>query len=168
MLSQVTAPRPLVGVNTIRANGLVGEALARDAIPELSGYDSVRAEVRYGSASRVDFLLESSNLPTCWLEVKSVTLQRISGLAEFPDCVSARGLRHLAELEAMVAAGDRATLLFVVQRNDCDSFALANDLDPAFSCALHQAAGRGVEVLVYRCEIGVGEIKISTRIPWAS
>ncbi|THD67301.1 DNA/RNA nuclease SfsA [Phenylobacterium sp.] len=165
MLSEVTAPRALVGVNTMRANGLVAEALKQEAIPELSGYRSVRAEVRYGTASRVDFLLEDSNRSACWLEVKSVTLHRGNGLAEFPDCVSERALRHVAELRAKVEAGERAVVLFVVQRNDCDRFSLAADLDPVFSDHLRKATANGVEALVYGCEMDRHGINITHRLP---
>ncbi|HEX3366665.1 DNA/RNA nuclease SfsA [Phenylobacterium sp.] len=162
--SDVAVTPALVGVNTMRANGLVAEALKREAIPELSGYGSVRAEVRYGTASRVDFLLEGSNRPACWLEVKSVTLHRGDGLAEFPDCVSERGLRHVAELRAKVEAGERAVVLFVVQRNDCDRFSLASDLDPVFSDNLRKATTRGVEALAYGCEMDRHSVSITHRL----
>ncbi len=91
---------------------------------------------------------------------------RTQGLAEFPDCVAARSLKHLRELEAMVAAGDRAVALFVVQRTDCSEFSACHDLDPAFALGLDQAAGRGVEVLVYACRVEVGGVWITHRIPW--
>jgi sugar fermentation stimulation protein A len=164
-LELVEVDGALIGVNTMLPNRLVAEALAAGAIPELAGYASVRREVKYGENSRVDFLLEAAARPTCWVEVKSVTLSRQGGLAEWPDCVSARGARHVAELEAVVAKGDRAVVLFLVQRNDCVRFALAADLDPAFSRALAQATAGGVEVLVYGCEVGPRRIGIAGRIP---
>ena len=130
----------LIGVNTMAPNRLVAEALAADAIPELAGYPSLRREVRYGENSRVDFLLQAPERPRCWVEVKSVTLSRATGLAEWPDSVSARGARHLAELEAVVRAGDRAVMLFVIQRTDCDAFETAADLDPVYAAGLRSAA----------------------------
>jgi sugar fermentation stimulation protein A len=156
----------LVGVNTMLPNKLVAEALAADAIPELAGYDVIRREVKYGEASRVDFLLEKGTGERCWLEIKNCHLSRTPPLAEFPDCVAARSTKHLGELEAMVRAGDRAVALIVVQRTDCDAFSACRDIDPAFAAALDRAADAGVEVLVYACEMGVDAIRVARRIDW--
>lgn len=166
-LELVEADGGLVGINTMHPNRLVAEALAADAIPELTGYSSHRREVKYGTNSRVDFLLEAEGRPPCWLEIKNCHLRRGGTLAEFPDCVAARSLKHLRELEAMVAAGDRAVALFVVQRMDCDAFAACHDLDPAFARGLGQAADAGVEVLVYACDMGVDAVNIARRLQWA-
>ncbi|HEX8233251.1 MAG TPA: DNA/RNA nuclease SfsA [Caulobacteraceae bacterium] len=156
----------LVGVNTFHPNRLAAEALAEGRIPELAGYAEVRREVRYGAASRVDFLLASPDRPRCWLEVKNCHFRREAGLAEFPDCVAARSLKHLGELEAMAAAGDRAVMLFVIQRSDCDAFAACADLDPAYAAGLGRAAERGVEVLAYACDLDCKEIRISRPLRW--
>lgn len=156
----------LVGINTLLPNRLVAEALAADAIPELTGYGAHRREVKYGEASRVDFLLTDPARPACWLEVKNVHLSRTAGLAEFPDCVAARSSRHLRELAAMVAAGDRAVALFVVQRTDCQAFSACRDLDPTFAAGLDRAADAGVEVLVYGCDVATGGIAITRPLPW--
>lgn len=156
----------LAGVNTMLPNRLVAEALAVDAIPELTGYDVHRREVKYGEASRVDFLLEKGTGERCWLEIKNCHLSRTPPLAEFPDCVAARSTKHLGELEAMVRAGDRAVALFVVQRTDCDAFSACHDLDPAFAVALERAADAGVEVLVYGCEMSPADVRIARRIEW--
>jgi sugar fermentation stimulation protein A len=166
-LELVEADGGLVGVNTMHPNRLVAEALAADAIPELAGYESVRREVRYGADSRVDFLLEDPARPRCWLEVKNCHLRRAGTLAEFPDCVAARSAKHLRELEAMVAVGERAVALFVVQRTDCDAFAACHDLDPAFARGLDQAANAGVEVLVYACEMSPERVRLSHALPWS-
>ena len=156
----------LVGVNTMHPNRLVAEALAAGAIAEFADYTSVRPEVKYGVASRVDFVLEGEGRPRCYLEVKNVHLHRDGGLAEFPDCVAARSAKHLRELSDMVAGGDRAAVLFVVQREDCDAFAACHDLDPKFAAALGAAADAGVEVLAYRCDMGRDAIRIGQRLPW--
>src|SRR3954466_13242159 len=152
-LELVEADGGLVGINTMHPNRLVAEALAADAIPELTGYATHRREVRYGTNSRVDFLLTHPDRPACWLEVKNVHLRRAGALAEFPDCVAARSLKHLKELTAMVEAGERAGMLFVVQRTDRDAFDACHELDPAYARGLDQAAAEGVEVLVRTCVI---------------
>ena len=165
-LELVEADGALVGINTLHPNRLVAEALAAGLIPEVAGYSVHRREVRYGENSRVDFLLEDPERPRCWLEVKNVHLMRTPGLAEFPDCVAARSLKHLRELEAVVTAGERAVVLFVVQRADCEAFTACHELDPAFARGLDLAAGRGVEVLVYACDVAVRGVNIRHRIPW--
>jgi sugar fermentation stimulation protein A len=162
----VEADGGIVGVNTMAPNRLAAEALALHARPELAGYASIRREVKYGEASRIDFLLESPDRPPCWLEIKNCHLMRTPGLAEFPDCVAARSARHLRELEAMKARGDRAVMLFVVQRTDCETFDTAGDIDPVYARALIQAAKAGVEVLAYRCAMTVEGVTIATSIPW--
>ncbi len=182
-LELVEADGGLVGVNTMHPNRIVAEALAADAIAELSGYEACRREVKYGVASRIDFLLEGSG-PShltggsnrtgaqtaphqrAWLEVKNCHLMREPGLAEFPDCVAARSTKHLHELEAMAAAGDRAVVLFVVQRSDCFAFSACHDLDPKFAAGLERAAEAGVEVMVYSCQMDVTGVRIASRIPW--
>lgn len=165
-LELVEADGGLVGINTLHPNRLVAEALAEDAIPELAGYGLHRREVRMGEASRVDFVLEEPGRPRCWLEVKNCHLRRAGTLAEFPDCVAARSLRHLKELAARLAEGERAVQLFVIQRTDCDRFAACADLDPAYASGLDHAAEAGVEILVYACDIGLEEIRIARRISW--
>ena len=156
----------LVGINTMHPNRLVAEALANNIIPELTGYTTHRREVKYGANSRVDFLLEAEGRSPCWLEIKNVHLRRTGSLAEFPDCVAARSLKHLRELTAMVVAGDRAVALFVVQRTDCDQFAACADLDPGFAKGLGAAADAGVEILCYDCHISVEAISVAHAIPW--
>ena len=186
-LELVEADGGLVGINTLHPNRLTAEALAADAIPELTGYATHRREVRYGENSRVDFLLEHPDRPPCWLEVKNdepfynarlkpdhrvwlevknVHLTRTKGLAEFPDCVAARSSKHLRELEAMVAEGDRAVALFVVQRTDCEEFSACYDLDPTFANGLDRAAEAGVEVLIYACDVTTSRVTLNRRIAW--
>jgi sugar fermentation stimulation protein A len=123
--------------------------------------------VKYGANSRVDFLLEAPARPPCWLEVKNCHLRRSAGLAEFPDCVAARSSKHLRELEAMVAHGDRSAVLFVVQRTDCDAFSACHELDPIFARGLDHAADAGVAVLVYACDVAVDGVRLARRMPWS-
>ncbi|MCG7623932.1 DNA/RNA nuclease SfsA [Epibacterium sp. Ofav1-8] len=136
------------GVDTSVPNRALKAALEAGQIAALADYSTVRAEVKYGQNSRIDFLLTGEGLPDCYVEVKSVTLSRQPGLAEFPDSVTARGAKHLRELGDMAAAGHRAVMLYLVQRTDCDRFALAGDIDPTYAAAFEEARERGVERLV--------------------
>ncbi|QAX30871.1 DNA/RNA nuclease SfsA [Leisingera sp. NJS204] len=136
------------GVDTSVPNRALRAALEAGEIAELSAYNTVRPEVKYGENSRVDFLLQQGGLPDCYVEVKSVTLSREPGLAEFPDSVTARGTKHLGELANMAARGHRAVMLYLVQRTDCDRFQLAADIDPAYAAAFASAYSAGVERLV--------------------
>jgi len=160
----------LVGINTGRANALVAEALEAGKVPELAGYAQRRAEVRYGTNSRVDFLLESPDnpaCPPCYVEVKSVTLRRGGTLAEFPDAVTARGTKHLAELAQVAGQGQRAVLFFLVQRGDCTAVAPAADIDPAYAAALSEALAAGVEILCYKCNLSPAAVELDERLPLA-
>jgi len=155
----------LVGVNTGHPNGLVAEALAAGLIPELSGYASARREVRYGRNSRVDVLLEDPTRPPCYVEIKNVHLMRRRGLAEFPDAVTARGAKHLDELAAMVAAGNRAVMLFLIQIGSAERFALAADIDPTYAAAFARARAAGVEAIAWRCAITADGIACAAPVP---
>ncbi len=156
----------LVGIDTTRPNHLVREALTDGRIAELAAYRSWRTEVPYGSRSRVDFLGEGPGLPPCYVEVKNVHLVRTPGLAEFPDCVTARGAKHLVDLADRVAAGDRALLLFVVQRSDCSAVRVAQDLDPAYAAAMGAARARGIGVACYGCTLTHDAISLDRPLPF--
>jgi sugar fermentation stimulation protein A len=151
----------LVGINTTHPNALAGEAIAAGLIPELAGYDAVRREVRYGASSRVDFLLEAPLQPPCYVEIKNVHLMRERGLAEFPDAVTKRGAKHLAELSAMVAAGNRAVMVFLIQIGSARRFKLARDIDPTYGRAFDAARLAGVKALAYRCVISCDGIEVA-------
>jgi sugar fermentation stimulation protein A len=158
----------LVGINTGNPNPIVAEALKAEAIAELKGYETIRREVRYGRASRVDFLLQGAGRPECYLEVKNVHLMRRPGLAEFPDSVTDRGARHLVELAAMARAGLRAVMLFVIQIPSATSFDLARDIDPAYGTAFDRARADGVEALAYTCRVGRDGVLLAAAVPIAA
>ena len=153
------------GIDTAVPNRVVREALEARAVPELAAYGRVRPEVRYGERSRVDFLLTEGGLPDAYVEVKNVHLRRESDWAEFPDCVTARGARHLQELSAMVALGHRAVMLYLVQRTDCARFRLARDLDPAYARAFAMAREAGVEAICYGTTITPEGVWLRDRLP---
>jgi sugar fermentation stimulation protein A len=154
-----------VGINTSRPNALVAEALREGRLQPFSGYARVRPEVKYGRASRVDFLLEADDgRPPLYLEVKNCHLMRQDGLAEFPDCVAARSARHMDELAAMVAQGARAALVYVIQMR-AERFCVAADLDPAYAAASARARAAGVEVHALVCRVTPQEVTIAGAVP---
>lgn len=136
----------LVCVDTGQANRVVGEALRAGKVPGFGG--EIRAEVPYGAGSRVDFLAGG-----VFVEVKSVTLSRAPGLAEFPDTVTKRGAKHLAELAAVRGEGARAVMLYLVMRGDCTRFRAAADIDPAYARAAQEARAAGVEFMAFSAQI---------------
>ncbi len=153
-----------VGLYAARANDVAAAALAAEAYPPLAGHTKIEREVATPEGSRFDFRLSratsepagsespAGRAPTCWVEVKSVTLCA-EGRARFPDAVTERGRRHLVHLANRVRAGERAALLFVVQRGDADSVAPADDIDPAYGEALREAALAGVEVHAWSVDV---------------
>lgn len=154
----------LVGINASLPNGIVAEAIQAGKIDELRGYHAIRREVRYGVNSRIDLLLEGPGKPTCYVEIKNVHLKR-GAAAEFPDCPTVRGAKHLRELTEMVAQGARAVMLYLVQRGDCDYFTVADDLDPAYGKGLRDAVQRGVEAVCYSCDVRLDSIELDDRLP---
>ena len=153
-----------VGVDTGVPNRVVGPALLAHQIAGLPPYDAVRAEVKYADKSRIDFLL--SDAVDTYVEVKSVTLSRTAGLAEFPDSVTARGAKHLEALTQMVAQGHRAVMFYMVQRTDCAALSLAADIDPAYAAAFARATKAGVQVLAYDCEIDPKGVTLRRPMPF--
>ncbi|MCB1645379.1 MAG: DNA/RNA nuclease SfsA [Pseudomonadales bacterium] len=147
------SPRGWIGVNTGNANKLVREAIEAGVIAELAGYESVRAEVRYGSEnSRIDLLLTADNRPDCYVEVKSVTLlepDKGAGAGYFPDAVSTRGTKHLRELAEVAQNGQRAILFFCVQHSGIDIVSPAAHIDPDYALTLAEALAAGVEVMAW-------------------
>ncbi|CAN0274177.1 unnamed protein product [Discosporangium mesarthrocarpum] len=154
----------LVGINTAHPNKIVAEAIETGKIPELAGYETLRREVKYGKNSRIDILLSNDGEPDCYVEIKNVHLMREAGLAEFPDSVSTRAAKHQGELAGMVKQGARAVTIYLCQREDCDSFALAADIDPDYAAAAAAARAVGVESLCYACTLTPSSITVSRRV----
>ena len=154
------------GVDTSLPNRALKAALMAGEIPELADYGNVLPEQKYGENSRIDFLLRQDGLADAYVEVKSVTLSRQAGLAEFPDSVTARGTKHLNELATMVAQGHRAVMLYLVQRTDCDQMTLAADIDPTYAAAFASAREKGVEVLCYDTRISPAGVELGRLLPF--
>ncbi|MFS4438239.1 DNA/RNA nuclease SfsA [Paracoccaceae bacterium GXU_MW_L88] len=148
-------PTGLVCVDTTLSNRIVEDGLA------LVPHETYRREVKYGTGSRVDFLLDEDH----YLEVKGVTLSRQPGLAEFPDTTTARGTKHLRELAEMVRQGKRATMLYHSMRNDAEAVTIAHDIDPAYAAAWHDAKAAGVEMIAVASTITPEEITLAKPLP---
>ncbi|MGR3491813.1 MAG: DNA/RNA nuclease SfsA [Shimia sp.] len=154
-----------VGIDTATPNRVVKEALQARAIPTLAAYGTVRPEQKYGTNSRIDFLLTEHRLPDCYVEVKNVHLLRTGSLAEFPDSVTSRGAKHLGDLADVVTRGHRGVMLYVVQYEGCTAFTLAEDLDPAYAAAFHAARAAGVEAICHICHVRPEAITLGGPLP---
>ncbi len=154
----------LVGINTGHPNRIVSEAISRQHILALNGYATLRTEVKYGRNSRIDVLLEDPDRRPCYVEIKNVHFFRETGLAEFPDCVTERGAKHLVELSNMVAEGARAVMVYLIQCQKPERFALASDKDPFYFNEFKKAKRAGVEALALTCHITLNEIIVDKTI----
>jgi sugar fermentation stimulation protein A len=152
------------GINTAHPNLIVTEAIQGGLLPSISGYSSLRREVKYGRNSRVDILLQGDGKPDCYVEIKNVHMMRNPGIAEFPDSVTARGAKHLAELGDMVEAGHRAIMVYLIQMQ-ADRFALAADIDKAYAAAFKLARSRGVEAIAMCCKVDPEGITVDRQVP---
>ncbi|MCH2165792.1 MAG: DNA/RNA nuclease SfsA [Marinovum sp.] len=157
----------MAGIDTSVPNRVVGEALRAGQVSGLAAYTNVRAEVPYGTRSRVDFLLTEPGLPDAYVEVKNVHLLRSDDWAEFPDCVTQRGAKHLRELVEVVRQGHRAVLFYLVQRTDCGRMRIARDLDPGYFEAMKEAVAGGVEMLCYDTAITTEGVSLRNRLPFS-
>jgi sugar fermentation stimulation protein A len=155
----------LIGINTAHPNGLLEEAINAASVPELSGYASLRREVKYGVNSRIDLLLEGNGKPACYVEVKNVTLYRRANHAEFPDCRTDRGTKHLMEMSDMVRQGHRAVMAYVIQGGAPKDFAFTPDLDPTYVKAFIEARKAGVEAIALTCDVSPDKIEITGSVP---
>lgn len=155
----------IVGINTGHPNKLVEEAIRAGKLLDCAAYPSLKREQKYGVNSRIDLLLDCPSRGRAYVEVKNVHLSRKAGLAEFPDSVTERGTKHLAELASMVAEGHRAIMVFLVQRADVTKLSLARDVDPNYGAAFDKAHAAGVEMVALRCKLSPSEIVVDKAIP---
>jgi len=160
----ITMPTSLVGVNTLVPNRLVRASILAGKVEELTGFDEVQSEVNYGRNSRIDLLLQKEE-NRCYVEVKNCTLV-MDGKACFPDAVTARGLKHLVELQHQVQNGDRGVMFFLIQRMDAEIFRPADHIDPDYGRELRKARDNGVEILVYDVRLDLKGIELNRGLPW--
>ena len=140
-----------VGVNTHLANKIVHHALENNLIKEFDKKIQVKPETKFGTNTRFDFLITQKKFKA-FIEVKNVTLSRINNLAEFPDAVTSRGLKHINELLKASNMGYKIFILYLIQRNDCKLFKIAEDVDPEYSNSLIKAAKKKLNILCYDCK----------------
>nr|VFJ92445.1 MAG: sugar fermentation stimulation protein A [Candidatus Kentron sp. LFY]VFK00707.1 MAG: sugar fermentation stimulation protein A [Candidatus Kentron sp. LFY] len=156
----------LVGINTMRANRLVIDAIEAGKISALRGYQRIRREKRFGrEGSRVDILLERDGSYPCYVEIKNVTAALADGIAIFPDAVTIRGARHLRELSYMVENRSRGVVFFCVQRSDVREVRPADAIDPDYGRALRAALANGVEPMAWRARISSKGIELHDMLP---
>jgi sugar fermentation stimulation protein A len=152
-----------VGVNTHFTNKIVNHALQNNLLKYFSKKTIIKNEQKFGLHTRFDFYLEDKS-KKIYLEVKNVTLKRTNRLAEFPDSVTTRGTKHLNELVKAKKMGFNACLLYVIQREDCDKFAVASDIDLEYSKALKNAVKHKVKIICYDCKFSSKGIKLNKEI----
>ena len=152
-----------VGVNTHSTNKIVHYALQNNLIKEFKNLKKINSEVKFGSNTRFDFLVREKN-DEAFIEVKNVTLSRKKGLAEFPDSVTTRGLKHINELIKANKKKYKIFILYLVQRDDCKTFTIANDIDPNYAIAFRKAVKNKLKILCYDCKFSTKGIKLNNKI----
>tara|TARA_Y100000591_G_scaffold288910_1_gene273451 strand:+ start:207 stop:902 length:696 start_codon:yes stop_codon:yes gene_type:complete len=152
-----------VGINTLLTNKIVHKALSEGVIKYFKKFKNIQQEVKFGKNTRFDFLLTNKN-EKVFIEVKNVTLSRQKQIAEFPDAITSRGLKHIQELLKANQEGYKIYLLFIIQRNDCDKFQLAKDIDPQYCELLAKAVKKNLKVLCYDCKFSSKGIKLNREI----
>ena len=164
-LQIIKAKNKLVGINTHLTNKIALEALTNKKIKDLIKYNTIKSEVKFSEKTRFDFLI-SNNKEKCFVEVKNVTLSRKNKIAEFPDSPTARGIKHLNDLCLSKKKGFKAYILYLIQRNDCESFSIAADIDLEYKVSLEKALKSGVKLLCYDCKLDGDEIKLNKEIKY--
>ena len=152
-----------VGVNTHSTNKIVHHALQNNLIDEFDNVSKIKTEIKFGLNTRFDFLV-SNKKQKAFIEVKNVTLSRDKALAEFPDAVTTRGLKHINELIKASKENYKVFILYLIQRNDCKSFTIAKDIDPNYANALSKAVKNNLKILCYDCKFSSKGIKLNNKI----
>ena len=154
-----------VGVNTHSANKIVHHALKNNLIDDFNEILEIKPETKFGSNTRFDFLVSNKKFKA-FIEVKNVTLSRKKDIAEFPDAITARGLKHINELVKASKKNYKIFLLYLIQRDDCKSFTIAKDIDPAYAATLTKAIKKKLNILCYDCKFSLKGIKLNNKIKY--
>jgi len=152
-----------VGVNTHLTNKIVHHALKNNLIKEFDKKIEIKPETKFGTNTRFDFLITQQKFKA-FIEVKNVTLSRIKNLAEFPDAITSRGLKHINELLKASNMGYKIFILYLIQRNDCKLFKIAEDVDPEYSNSLIKAVKKKLNILCYDCKFSSKGIKLNQKV----
>ena len=151
-----------VGINTSLPNVIISESILNKRLfKEFSG--TLRREVKYGTNSKIDILLEENNHKS-FIEIKSVTMSRDKGIAEFPDSITSRGSKHLIELSETVNTDTNCYLIYLIQRPDVRSFRIAKDIDKEYYRNSLIAKKNGVKFIAYSCIVNEQGIEIKKEI----
>jgi len=162
-LEMIEVKNKKVGINTLVTNKIVLEALKHKKINSLNKFNHIKTESKFSDGTRFDFLL-SNDKEKCFLEVKNVTLLRENKIAEFPDAITSRGTKHLNELCNAKKKGYQSYILYLIQRENCNSFKIAKDIDEEYKIAFSKALKSGVKILCYDCKLNSEEIKLNKQI----
>tara|TARA_B100001559_G_scaffold313725_1_gene313169 strand:+ start:486 stop:1193 length:708 start_codon:yes stop_codon:yes gene_type:complete len=160
----VQKDKTIIGINTHNPNKIIQEAIIKNKIKELTNYNDLKREVKYGTNSKIDILLQDNNKKDCYVEIKNVHLSRELEVAEFPDAVTTRGAKHLRELSLVSKSGLRAVMLYLIQRNDCKYFKIAEDIDKEYAKEFYNALEAGVEVICMDTILSSDAINIGKNI----
>jgi len=152
-----------IGINTHLTNKIVYHALKNNLVEEFDKKIEIKAEIKFGSNTRFDFLVTKNNY-RAFIEVKNVTLSRINGMAEFPDAVTSRGLKHINELINAKKKGYKIFIFYLIQRDDCNFFKIAEDIDPEYSISLSKAVKKKLNILCYDCKFSSKGIKLNQKV----
>ena len=162
-LEIIEVKKTKVGINTHSTNKIVHDALQNNLIKGFNNNMDIKPETKFGANTRFDFLVSSKKYQS-FIEVKNVTLSRKRNLAEFPDAETSRGLKHIGELIKASKKKFKVYILFVIQRNDCNSFSIAKDIDPNYANALSKAVKNNLKILCYDCKFSPKGIKLNRQI----
>ena len=152
-----------IGVNTHLTNKIFYEALSSGKIIDIKKNDILFKEKKFNQNTRFDFFIKKSK-KGIFIEVKNVTLSRIKNIAEFPDAVTERGLKHLNELIEAKNRGFDIYLAFIIQREDCKKFKIAEDIDPKYKKLLTFAIKNKLKVICFDCKFLSKGIIINNKV----